>query len=323
MTSERISINKHKPWGSVPEGLIEDTQLGVAARLVGAWLCIRPPGWILHRDHMLKTLGIGLDAWWRARRQLIDARYFLVSPRREGGRFCGSDLNFYSEPQPESSSSTAQGFPEPGKSEPGKSEPGKPLPLTRTLVPRTLKTKTQVPPDHVIHSLVKKVATVGGGIFVDHEDSRGQNNQIHRLSDVLRLNGPLAQDLDKRSKGATLDQLELLKVVYEAQKASGGIRGDGWLKSMAARAAQGLITGPLAGPTTEVGTGVGVSVADEISALMLPTGSIITAPVSGSTWRVVHEGIRNGNGLLLASPAVLKMLRRVHSGELNVSSPLV
>lgn len=133
---ERIKIDRTRPWGSVPESLIEDRRLGPTTRLVAAWLCIRPPGWIVRRTHLLECLGIGLHAWWQARRELIKHKYLIVEQCRTGGRFTTADLEFF--PQPELS--TALGFTERGASELGSPEPGKPVPLPKTKETLTVET---------------------------------------------------------------------------------------------------------------------------------------------------------------------------------------
>ena len=129
---ERIKINKKKPWGCVPEALVQDVRLGTTARVVGVWLCIRPPNWVVRRDYLLQVLGIGLDAWWRARRQLLQHGYLVENRERQGGRFTSAELEFFPEP----AQTTAQGFTEPGKAEPGKAEP----------LPTTVSTSTNKPP---------------------------------------------------------------------------------------------------------------------------------------------------------------------------------
>lgn len=137
---ERIKIDRTRPWGSVPQALIEDKRLGPTARLVATWLCIRPPGWIVRRTHLLECLGIGLHAWWAARRELIEHKYLIVQQCRAGGRFTTADLEFF--PQPELS--TALGFTERGETELGLPALGKPEPL-----PKTKKTLTvEIPPQH-------------------------------------------------------------------------------------------------------------------------------------------------------------------------------
>lgn len=138
-TGERIQIRRDRPWGSVPESLVVDVKLGPTARLLAVWLCIRPPNWIVRRGHVLDTLGIGLDSWWRARRELIEHGYLVEHPNRNAGRFTTADLEFF--PQPDLANlatATAHGFTEPGKSEPGSTELGKaePLPITLQTIPK-------------------------------------------------------------------------------------------------------------------------------------------------------------------------------------------
>lgn len=133
---ERIQISKKRPWGAVPEGIVVDTRMGTTARLVGIWLCIRPPGWVVRRGHLLSVLGIGLDAWWRARKQLLELGYLVEHKTRQGGRFTNADLEFFHEPN----LATAQGFTEHGESVPGSSRHGKSEPLTTSVSTSTLLT---------------------------------------------------------------------------------------------------------------------------------------------------------------------------------------
>lgn len=143
---ERIKINKKRPWGAVPEALVVDVRLGPTARLVGVWLCIRPPGWVVRRDHLLSVLGIGLDAWWRARKQLLQLGYLIEHKARQGGRFTAADLEFFPDPEP----ATAQGFTEHGESVPGSSEHGKPEPLPTTVLTTVLTPPPQTAVEKVV-----------------------------------------------------------------------------------------------------------------------------------------------------------------------------
>lgn len=136
-SGERIKINKKRPWGAIPESLVVDVRLSTTARIVAVWLCIRPPNWIVRREHLLASLGIGLDAWWRARRQLLQLGYLVEHKERRGGRFTSAGLEFFPDPEP----ATTQGFTEHGESELGLSGQGKAESLATTV-----STPTKIPP---------------------------------------------------------------------------------------------------------------------------------------------------------------------------------
>lgn len=261
---------------------------------------------------MLETLGLGLDAWWRARQQLIDYKYLFVTPRRVGGRFAGSDLEFFSEPQgvadPATAQgftergSTAQGFPEPGSSELGSSEPGKPLCLTET--DETV-TKIKTPPPQK-------------GVVVFEDASKPAGQPGPRLSEILGVKGVLGDQLDLKSAGATREQLDYLHTAFHAGVASGGIKDQGaWLVKMAARAAAGQMTGQrqasaLAAPVT--------TLAAELLATGIKNGSAILCHATNKKW-VFDEfgGARNGAGVLVGPAETRALLARVSAGELQVN----
>lgn len=142
---ERIKIDRSRPWGSVPESLIEDRRLSPKARLVACWLCVRPPGWIVRRRHLLDRLGIGLDSWWRVRRELLQHGYLVVHQSRTAGRFSAAELEFFPQPDLAAATATAQGFTEHGSTVLGSSELGKHGPLTVTALPVTVLPKTPQP----------------------------------------------------------------------------------------------------------------------------------------------------------------------------------
>lgn len=113
-----------RAFGLVYDSILEDVRLGTTARLVAAWICGRPQNWELRRTHMLKKLGVGKDAWWRARRELMATGYLEVEQARSGGRYTTADLTFNDQPQPKlHQNPTVQGFTELGESEPGRPEP--------------------------------------------------------------------------------------------------------------------------------------------------------------------------------------------------------
>ena len=303
---ERIKINKQKSWGAVPEELVEDQRLGAVARLVAIWICIRPPGWKIRRDHMLETLGLGLDAWWRARQQLIDYKYLFVTPKREVGRFAGSDLEFFSEPQgaDPAPSATAQGFPERGSTVLGSTALGKPRRLTET--DKTVE-KIKTPPPQK------------GVVVVSEAALKPAGQPGSSLSELLGVEGVLGGQLDLKSAGATLEQLDYLHTAFHAGVASGNIKDQGaWLVKMAERAAAGQMTGlrqtgTLAAPPV-------ATLAAELLATGIKNGSAILCHTTNKKW-VFDEfgGARNGAGVLVGPAATRALLARVAAGELQVN----
>jgi len=100
-SGESIKVQKKiRPYGIVHESLIEDIRLSPTARLVATWLCIRPVGWEVWRNHLLEKLGIGKSAWLGARGELIKVGYLRVSGqgRVVKGRFGNVKMEFSDEP---------------------------------------------------------------------------------------------------------------------------------------------------------------------------------------------------------------------------------
>ena len=100
--SESIQIHKRiKPYGIVQQSLLQDTRLSTTARLLAAWLAVRPDGWKVWRCDVLRKLGIGEQAYLSARKQLIEVGYLVVSGQRrvENGRFSNAEMTFVEEPE--------------------------------------------------------------------------------------------------------------------------------------------------------------------------------------------------------------------------------
>ncbi|WP_144408796.1 hypothetical protein [Chromobacterium vaccinii] len=56
--------------------MLQDPKLSLPARAVGAWLAIKPSGWVVVVRVLQRELGIGKDAWQRYARELEEAGYF-------------------------------------------------------------------------------------------------------------------------------------------------------------------------------------------------------------------------------------------------------
>ncbi len=99
MTGEIKTSRRHKPFGIVLESLVQDTSLSSTARLLAVWLAIRPPGWVVHPEHAQRALGLGRDAYYSARRQLIQAGYVRAQQRRNrNGTHGQTEFEFDQEP---------------------------------------------------------------------------------------------------------------------------------------------------------------------------------------------------------------------------------
>lgn len=122
----KIQVIKKRRYGSLPEDLLEDKRLSLDARLVAAWLEIKPDGWIVKIGHLRWALGIPGDTRWsRIASELQDAGY--LKRRRvqgEGGRW-GWEVTFVSFDFAESTSSEP-GFSGFGSSASGTPEAGRP-----------------------------------------------------------------------------------------------------------------------------------------------------------------------------------------------------
>lgn len=97
--AELRTTTRRAPYGIVPEALVQDTRLSAHACRLAVWLAIRPPGWVVHPEHAQVVLGMGRDAYYSARRQLIDSGYITCSQERgANGRMAASVFVFDAEP---------------------------------------------------------------------------------------------------------------------------------------------------------------------------------------------------------------------------------
>ncbi len=156
----------------------------------------------------------------------------------------------------------------------------------------------------------------GGGEY--QVDQRAQG-EVTRLSKMLGLNGPRAEDLDRKSRGASMQQLEFLRASYAAGSASGKIKDEGaWLIQMAAKASRGEITGqpPASAPAVRPPR----TLEEDLLSVGLTAGCTIQCPATSKQWTVHESGwTRNSVGLLVTPETTRMLIQRVRAGELSVS----
>ncbi|QAU35143.1 hypothetical protein [Janthinobacterium sp. 17J80-10] len=92
-TGSRASFPKHSGgvvqvthsyrYGAVPEHLLEDPLLSLDSRAVGAWLAVKPDGWVISIAVLRRRLApngkseLGKEKWQRIARELVDAGYMI------------------------------------------------------------------------------------------------------------------------------------------------------------------------------------------------------------------------------------------------------
>jgi len=142
-----------------------------------------------------------------------------------------------------------------------------------------------------------------------------------QLSEILGLGitGPQSQQLDQLAHGASIEQLEMLRAAHAAGMTNGKIKSEGaWLAVMARKAVAGAIT-EVADATCE-GGGRG-SVIEQLRAVSVPAGTVIM--VGEKQLIVEHiDGVPRvlADRLSIGPQRSLKLLQRVHSGELSTST---
>lgn len=131
--AERIKINKKRPWGAIPESLVEDTRLGASACRLGVWLTMRPANWVVRPQQVMNVLGMGKDAYYSARAQLIQFGYLQMDQAtNRGGQFGDVVYQFDPEPARSEPEPTVSGFSGYGSTGFGQTVSGKPGDLTTT-----------------------------------------------------------------------------------------------------------------------------------------------------------------------------------------------
>lgn len=87
-----------RPWSAVPDHILTDGRLTMAARVAAAYCLGRPDGWVFRVGQVQRALGMGRDAWRAARVCLMRAGY-MTHRRLQGdaGRWIWV-LDIYDEP---------------------------------------------------------------------------------------------------------------------------------------------------------------------------------------------------------------------------------
>lgn len=78
-----VVVRKRHAFSAVPDALLEDRRLSLAARAVAGWMLGRPPAWRLMLGHMKYNLGISDKQWTGIRKELTAAGYY--SQKKERG----------------------------------------------------------------------------------------------------------------------------------------------------------------------------------------------------------------------------------------------
>lgn len=302
---EKIQISKKKAWGAVPEALVQDRRLGHPAKVLGVWLTLRPDGWKVHKEQAKDVLGLGEKNWDKACKELTEAGYLSRVPVRVKGQFKGHEYCF--DPQPEQLQTTSTGgtASAPGATAHGGAAPAGGAHLTQTLGSTTFKQKQQ-------HQ-------IGGGCEFQVVEEKGMAPMAPGiLSSIIGITGPQGQQLDQLANGASVEQLQRLRAALAMGRASNKIKDEGaWLAMMAKKAVAGGITDVNEPP----GGGGVASVLDELKAVSVPAGTVIM--VGEKSLVVEHaDGVPRvlANGLWIGAQRSLKVLQRLHAGELSTSS---
>ena len=333
-------------WGAVPECILEDRRISLSARCIAAWIITRPRGWVVRRWHLLEVLGIGLDAWWAARRQLIDAGYLVTSQSRPTrGRFnaCTYRLDPYAGVDAANAEvaiepiATAQGFSVHGEAEHGRTEHGGPRRLPTPVLPTPVST-TPPPTRAAEQALVR-----GGGGAIEGEGSPGAFGEKERPQGSLAAVAPTGANApkligvgtrladlltpsemgraDAAGIGASEEQLRRAERVVRGMIEQGTVRTVPALAvRMARMAARGEVSAPVskqAATTPEEAPPWRSREARVGWWVEHPKGILVVEPGSRA-WR--HRGGER-NGQLVAGAGALSVWRRVEAGELMLNPP--
>jgi len=247
MTEPIIRTKGREPFCFVRQAILEDARLGVAARVLAAWLSGRPEGWEVHPDHVMRTLDFGKTMWQTARLQLIEAGYLRTGQRcLSGGRFGPAWYEFDEIPQdPPPAEVTGAGFPGSGESGPGRAVDGRPAAGQPGCLPTTPVTPTPRTPRTPPPTGLGAGAPGSGGRCLEVGGAPGANTPTlgARLGEFL--SSADARHVDELSAGASADQIDAAEQAIRTMRARGTARDFvAYCKGMARKAALGVVTRP-------------------------------------------------------------------------------
>lgn len=78
----RIAINKRRPFSAVPDDVLTDKRLSLAARAALAYIIGRPDGWHYYVAQIRSALGVSDAAWRRIREEMRAAGYYTQTRER-------------------------------------------------------------------------------------------------------------------------------------------------------------------------------------------------------------------------------------------------
>lgn len=235
----RIRFERGVRWGACPEQIFEDARLRHSARVVAAWLCIRPPAWSIKIEHMRSRLGLGKDGWKAAKRDLTASGY-LRGERIRGanGRLAGWDYTFNPLPPPAPSNGFSTGGKSHRWSEPLVEDPD---PSINSVGINNRKTTTTPPA-----GAGALVAGAGGGLDVEGTQTTrpAQAGQAGLLVDeVVKMMPGVGQAaigrVIRNMKGATLEQQQIAVQSLRKKLAGGEAVGVGYIVNLAKLAVAG------------------------------------------------------------------------------------
>jgi hypothetical protein len=96
---EKVFFSKSVSYGSLPTSIATDRRLGAPAFRLAFWLASRPNGWQPWRKHIMRELGMGVEMWQNACRQLEACGYLIRhGQHNQNGRFGGMRIEFNPSP---------------------------------------------------------------------------------------------------------------------------------------------------------------------------------------------------------------------------------